>query len=1429
LSKFASLGLSKLINPYLTVKKNYFLSILFVIISIFLGYAQISIIDFETNLSGYSHTPSQTPATDPGDQYFHRAQPIDGAIYESGGPYTNVTGNWLFVGSNPNTINGSNPGILTFDPINISGFSNLELSMDWGGVPNDWDASDEISVEYRYDNAGSWTVLSSFRNPVPNDPFELSGNATGGANTANGLVLTYGLQTITTDNFSGAGSLLNIRVVVNANANYEAFGLDNVVLNGTASVPSISANPTSINGLDYELGSGPSAEESINVVGTNLTNTISVSAPSNFEVSNTSGSGFGSNITLPATGGTLYVRLAAGLAVSTYTGNISLSSTGATTVNVSVNGEVSVASSCSSIFQDDFSSGLGAWSNTADWTTSGGELKHDLLSIEAQSHIYADITNQNLNAGDYEWNFCMRNGTWDPSSGNDFTFYLLSDDTNLQINASGYAVGVNRTGISDLLTLYEVTNGSHSAIITSAFNWGNADDVCVKVTRNSSGSWELFYDPNGTGEISAGTVTDNTHSLGSYIGAFFDFTSSRAGQLWIDDVSVCSNVVVSGPELQLIAASNNVSCGYTMDFGNVESNGTTLDLSVFVQNDGSTTLDINSLNISGTNAIDFSIVSPTSSFPVSIVPGGSEEIIIRFTSNTNGIRTAQLTIGNTDSADANDESSCVVNLTGTGITNTGSGALMITQYYEGSGLNKWIEIANVSGAPVAANSYYLATYNQGSSCVQRPLNGDPNASVALPAMATDEVIRLKEPATTVPGYAVPGQPGYDGNPTYNMFIASFSGDDIIVISTTNDASCYSNRIDVIGEYSQPCPGSDWGNRKCLIRKECVASTPSITFDIDDWIVFEDSEVENPTLGTNPYLGQHFRGTTEYTGNGAFNGWTNGLPERSRIVEISQNYLTSSTSIGSFESCSLIVNSPFTLDIENGDYISVEEDLTTNAGSTLEIRNQGQLVMIEDLGVVTNNGTTNVRKTTASMAQYDYVYWSSPVDYSTVTPFPTPIFLVLTEFNPTHMYRFDTVSFNDLNNDVFDDEQDDWDFYDGDMKPGNGYATMTANNSPSINNAVYSGLINNGIVQVDIFLSGDENGDSDGDEDDWNLVGNPYPSAISADALVTQNPDINGTLYFWTHNEPISIENGGPDAMNFSANDYAMYNVIGGVGTAAGTGGSAPTGFIASGQGFFVDAINTGTLTFNNSMRSINYANNDFFRNTDNQAVEEKDRFWLNLTNPDGAYSEILIGFIEDATNQKDRLYDGVRLLGSNYFDFYSSDESDLKYGIQGRTGFSDLDIIPVGYKSNITGNLTISLKETEGALSQQNIYLLDKQLNIIHDLSIPYAFYTEIGDFHERFEIIFNLDTLNNQAFNVTNNDLQIIDLNHSDVKFKINSSHLLETITIIDLQGRIVYKFEDLNNSELILNLSNLSQSTYIISVVLDNGIVLHKKAIKR
>lgn len=201
------------------------------------SFGQVTIYSqsFETDLDGYSHTPSQTPATDPGDQYFHRAEPTDAAIYEAGGQeYTNVTGSWLFVGSNPNAINSTNPGVLTFDPITVTGYTNLEFHADFGACPNDWDNTDTLRVMYNFDG-GSWQTLYYFDNlgDGTNDTLIVAGNSVGGINTANGTKLTFALTTISSDNFIGSGDVLNIQIYCDADANYEAFGVDNILVKGT--------------------------------------------------------------------------------------------------------------------------------------------------------------------------------------------------------------------------------------------------------------------------------------------------------------------------------------------------------------------------------------------------------------------------------------------------------------------------------------------------------------------------------------------------------------------------------------------------------------------------------------------------------------------------------------------------------------------------------------------------------------------------------------------------------------------------------------------------------------------------------------------------------------------------------------------------------------------------------------------------------------------------------------------------------------------------------------------------------------------------------------------------------------------------------------------------------------------------------------------
>jgi hypothetical protein len=115
------------------------------------------------------------------------------------------------------------------------------------------------------------------------------------------------------------------------NCNY--FGLQAPVINHAAAFTAFSS-----------CAGTASTEQNFTVSGNNLTTGIVITAPTGFEVSTTSGSGFATTLTLPPSGGavantTIYVRLAAS-ATGTPSGNITLASTGVTTVNVAVSGTV---------------------------------------------------------------------------------------------------------------------------------------------------------------------------------------------------------------------------------------------------------------------------------------------------------------------------------------------------------------------------------------------------------------------------------------------------------------------------------------------------------------------------------------------------------------------------------------------------------------------------------------------------------------------------------------------------------------------------------------------------------------------------------------------------------------------------------------------------------------------------------------------------------------------------------------------------------------------------------------------------------------------------------------------------------------------------------------------------------------------------------
>ena len=109
---------------------------------------------------------------------------------------------------------------------------------------------------------------------------------------------------------------------------------------------------------------------------------------------------------------------------------------------------------------------------------------------------------------------------------------------------------------------------------------------------------------------------------------------------------------------------------------------------------------------------------------------------------------------------------------------------------------------------------------------------------------------------------------------------------------------------------------------------------------------------------------------------------------------------------------------------------------------------------------------------------------------------------------------------------------------------------------------FTGELNSGDYDVSITATGTGIG-----FEHFNLLSNPYASSISADSLVDNNSGVIETnVYFW------------------NGVDYAIYNTSLHAGT-AGSLGEAPDGNIAVGQGFYVNASSSGTVTFTNAMRS----------------------------------------------------------------------------------------------------------------------------------------------------------------------------------------------------------------------------------------------------
>lgn len=583
-------------------------------------------------------------------------------------------------------------------------------------------------------------------------------------------------------------------------------------------------------------------------------------------------------------------------------------------------------------------------------------------------------------------------------------------------------------------------------------------------------------------------------------------------------------------------------------------------------------------------------------------------------------------------------------------------------------------------------------------------------------------------------------------------------------------------------------------------------------------------ISTPTSVTITSNAKMWNGSSNTDWNTASNWSPNGVPTSSDCVVIPKvtiapvisgtNFIAYANTLTILDLGKLIVNSTNTINVI--DFVDVKTD------GSLTFENNSSLVQINDNAV--NSGNITYKRTTPEILKTDYVYWSTPVADVKLEKIQTgTLYYSFNAAGPswTRAYAGTT------------------------MITGMGYIVRGAGTWFDTGSVTltpnFIGVPNNGVKTMGIV-----GGRS-------NLIGNPYPSAIDADAFILANINTNalsnslsGSLYFWTHKSAIKLATeirpgtAGSGAYAYTSDDYATYNLTGGTaGNKINVGkdtdpANKPSGKIAAGQAFFAAATAAGGIaTFNNSMRLDKdkeaLDNSQFFKPgsaTKSSKSIEKNRVWLNLTNAEGAFKQTLIGYITGATNEYEGAYDGDSFNGNAYIDFYSINK-DKNLVVQGRAlPFDDNDTVPLGYKTTIVGEFKIAIDEADGFLANKKIILEDKLLDKNQDLSeAAYTFTTEKGTFNDRFVLSYANKTLATEDFEAVENRVMITNKN-KEVKISTPENQI-EAVFIYDILGRQIYTKTNVDKNDLVVTTLIARDQVLIVKVIMKDKSIITKKTI--
>ena len=399
---------------------------------------------------------------------------------------------------------------------------------------------------------------------------------------------------------------------------------------------------------------------------------------------------------------------------------------------------------------------------------------------------------------------------------------------------------------------------------------------------------------------------------------------------------------------------------------------------------------------------------------------------------------------------------------------------------------------------------------------------------------------------------------------------------------------------------------------------------------------------------------------------------------------------------------------------------------------------------------------------------------------------------------------------------------------GSLLPGQGY-TLKGSGSATNQNYTFVGKPNNASITSTI---GPNN---------LNLIGNPYASALDANAFITANATTTtGALYFWEH-----FSTNPSHILTQYQGGYAARTLVGGtppispVGISGiGSSSKTPGRFVPVGQGFFIFGSATGgTVTLSNSQRLFVKENdpssNTLFKNNltntlfnnDNDFYSEDNfqKIRLGFNDRNNYHRQILLGFMnENATSGIDAGYD-AHLLDNQPNDFYFNN-AESKLNISGEGNFNESSIYPLGVKIDALGTVTFSLDSIENFEQNVDVYIYDNLTEIYHDIKDEdFSIELEPATYTTRFSLRFiNPATLSSANFE-NSNAIQIAYTGSNSmltIKNKLEDT-TVEKIELFNMLGQSVggWNVKDQNQENIQIPIKNYTTGTYIVKIKTDKG----------